>query len=113
AECAVARSRPLLPGLRGVGRRRRGSVLEVGMLGRDECNAPFTVEVHRQLSLLERLRGRELVAETRLELDELAVAVPVDELLLPLPELRPGLVGPERRVVLRVEPRAAERRDVA
>src|SRR3954464_10723949 len=79
------------------------------MLGLDERNAPLAVEVVVDLPGLEGIRGGELVAEAGLELDEVLVAVPVDQALLPLQPLRPTGGLREYRVVLAVQPLAAER----
>ena len=49
------------------------------MLVLEERDAPLTVEHHRELARLERVRGRELVTGARLPADELVVAVVVDE----------------------------------
>src|SRR3954465_9010534 len=78
------------------------------MLVLDESDTPLTVLVHGELALFEGVRGGKLVAETGLEPDELAVAVPVDQVLLPGELLRPGRVGRENRVALIVGVLAAE-----
>ena len=41
------------------------------MLGRDECDAPLTVDHHGQLPTLECVRGGELVTRARLPLPSL------------------------------------------
>ena len=93
-----------------VDRHRRRAVLELRVFVRDEGDAPLAVEVHRDLARLERVRGRELVAEAGLEARQLAVAVPVDEALVPGHHLRPRGILREVRLAVRGQPLDAEGR---
>ena len=83
------------------------------MLVVDERDAPFAVEVHRELPCLEGLRRRELVDRLCLEAYELVVAVPVDEALVPVGPFRPRRIGADQRVTLRVDPLATPLLDPA
>ena len=91
---------------------RRGPVLELRVLGRDERDPPLAVHHHRELSHLERVRCRKLVSEACLEAHELVVPVPVDEALLPAQELRPREPVGEDRLALAVEVLASVERRV-
>src|SRR4029079_11649224 len=86
---------------------------QVGMLGLEERDAPLAVEHHRELAALERMRGRELVARSRLPLDKLVVAVGVDQALLPREKLRPPGILREGRPAGRIEILRADERLVA
>src|SRR4051812_38183035 len=97
--------------LRIVDGHRRRAVRKARLLVLDERDAPLAVEVHRDLACLECLRRGELVTEPGLEANQLLVAVPVHEALLPLRPLRPRGVLREDRVALGVDELAAVRLD--
>ena len=86
-------------------RERLGAVVQTRRLILDERRAVLAVEVHRDLALLERVVGRELLAESGGERLQLLVADLVDERLLERHQLLPGSVGSDRRRAVRVQPR--------
>ena len=98
--------------LRVVHRHRGGPVLQLGMLVLDERDAPFAVQHHRKLARLEGVRCRELVTGAGLPLDELVVAVEVDQALLPFQQSGPGRIRAQARLAVAREVLPADERPV-
>ena len=91
----------------GYGQRRHAPV-EIGRLvGGDRRDPPLAVDVHRHLTLLERVVGAALVAEGGLELADVLVPVEVDHRLLPGQQRLPGRVGTQDRPAVLVLPARA------
>ena len=111
---AIDVARAIEVGSRGVDGKRRRPVVELLGLDRDECHPPLAVETDREPALLERVRGRELLADLLVERREIGDPEPIDELLLPGQEAEPRGIGGEGRAAGLIQPadpeRVAERR---
>ena len=81
--------------------------VDLRLVTREERRPPLAVVHHRDASALEVVRGRELLTQAGGEAEQLAVAVPVDQRLLPLEERRPAGIPRDLRLARRVEPARA------
>ena len=91
--------------LLSVGDRERGrAVVELRVLVGDERRPVLAVEHHRHLAGLERVRRRELGPGAGQEPGQLVVAVPVDQVLVPLEIVGPLRVARQARLAVGVLP---------